>query len=79
MTCLYVRARGGVLQNRCRTAGRWEDQLLCEREGRLRHLLFPTGTIGLLADICIHFCQDGHEVTTPAGKIKVSDCEITVD
>lgn len=61
-----------VLQNRMRSFGSREDYLLCEREGRLRHLLFETAVTAyrLLADICVHFCQDGHEVTAPAGKIK---------
>lgn len=62
-----------VLQNRMRSSGSREDYLLCEREGRLRHLLFETAVTTicrLLADICVHFCQDGHEVAAPAGKIK---------
>lgn len=35
------------------------------------HLLFYTIRIGPPTDICIHFCQDGHEVaTTGEGKKK---------
>lgn len=61
-----------VLQNRMRSVGSRKDYLLCQREGRLRHLRFETAVNAcrLLADICVHFCQDGYEVTAPAGKIK---------
>lgn len=62
-----------ILQNRMRSVGSREDYLLCEREGRLRHLLFETAVTEicrLLADICVHFSQDGYEVIAPAGKMK---------
>lgn len=62
--------RGESWQSRYRTTGDREDYRLCEGEGRLRHLLFGTSVVALLADVCIHFSQDGHEVNTPAGEIK---------
>lgn len=66
----FFSASGGIWQSRYRTTEDWEDYLLPDSEGRLRHLLSETSVIALLADVCIHFCQDGHEVNTPAGKIK---------
>lgn len=57
-------------QNRSRPIGDGEDYPLSDGEDRLRHLLPITSVIVLLADVLIHFCQDGHEVKTPVGKIK---------
>lgn len=62
----------GFSQNRRSTTGDWKDYFLSECEGRLRHLLFETAPVSLLADIFIHFCQDGYEVKTPADKTKMS-------
>lgn len=48
-----------------RDVGNRKDHLLPEWEGWLRHLLSMTSPITLLANICIHFCQDWHEITLP--------------
>ncbi len=60
-----------VSQERRRRSADREDHFLCECEGWLRHLLFHTSGISLLAHICIHFCQDGHKVNTTGGKKKM--------
>lgn len=48
-----------------RDVGNRKHHLLPEWEGWLRHLLSLTILITLLANICIHFCQDWHEIKLP--------------
>lgn len=45
--------------------GNREDHSFTKGERWLRHLLSPATPIALLANVCIHFCQDGDEVSTP--------------